>query len=129
MSSKQAALGISLTGTDPSAKMIGMCTNYALQMKAAEIANFNGVESPDLFIEFYPYRPTKSGAPAKVYNLAPVILLEDGKRAMKTARWGLLPHWANTDQEPIQPGNAQAESIATKPMFKESFRRRDCHRA
>ncbi|CAN5152957.1 hypothetical protein BH11PLA2_BH11PLA2_47050 [soil metagenome] len=74
-----------MTGTDPLAKMIGMYSNFTLQMKAAEIADLYFIESLDFFLELYPYRPTKSGAPAKAYNLAPVIHLDDGNRAMSTA--------------------------------------------
>jgi putative SOS response-associated peptidase YedK len=39
-------------------------------------------------------------------------------------RWGLVPHWAK-DTKAMQI-NARAESVATKPMFRDSLSRKRC---
>jgi putative SOS response-associated peptidase YedK len=49
----------------------------------------------------------------------------DGRRELAELRWGLIPHWMNE----AKPGgfiNARSETIATKPAFRDSFRRRRC---
>lgn len=104
-----------------------MCTNYALRMQQLDAEQEYGVhfEEP-LLRELFPYRPTKAGSPAKPYNLAPIITQIDDTRAAVIARWGLLPHWAKTDQEKIQPHNAAVEGIEDKPFFREPIRKRRC---
>ncbi|HNW35815.1 MAG TPA: SOS response-associated peptidase [Candidatus Ozemobacteraceae bacterium] len=67
------------------------------------------------------------------YNIAPsqpVLLLwrneDTGRREFTHALWGLVPSWSNEDR-PVNPLiNARAETAATKPAFRESFRRRRC---
>ena len=51
--------------------------------------------------------------------------MADGKRELAELRWGLIPGWA----ENPKPGgfvNARVETVAEKPAFRQSFRRRRC---
>jgi putative SOS response-associated peptidase YedK len=41
-------------------------------------------------------------------------------------RWGLLPAWTKETATAPAPANARAESLASRPMFREAFRRRRC---
>jgi putative SOS response-associated peptidase YedK len=41
-------------------------------------------------------------------------------------RWGLVPHWAKDKSIGNQLINARSESAASKPTFRDSFRRRRC---
>ncbi len=64
------------------------------------------------------------------YNIAPtqsvaiVRRKEDSGRELAQVRWGLIPFWAKTAGIGSQLINARAETVATKPAFREAFRRR-----
>jgi putative SOS response-associated peptidase YedK len=67
------------------------------------------------------------------YNIAPttnvdVVRLDtEGKRELISMRWGLVPFfWKKKLKELPATFNARAETVAEKPMFRESFRRRRC---
>jgi len=69
--------------------------------------------------------------PGGRYNIAPtdeavVVVERDERRALVGYRWGLIPHWAPDARIASRTFNARAESIATMPAFRESFRRRRC---
>jgi putative SOS response-associated peptidase YedK len=51
------------------------------------------------------------------------IRSEDGKRIPKMMRWGLLPHWARDEKLSYSTFNARAEEFATKPAFKDAWKR------
>lgn len=54
----------------------------------------------------------------------PVIQQErDGTRRIVLARWGLIPHWCKDPASMQRPVNAKAETAASKPMFRDAFRR------
>jgi putative SOS response-associated peptidase YedK len=67
------------------------------------------------------------------YNLAPSENVPAVRRApgadgleMVTLRWGLVPAWSR-EADPVRaPANARAEGLASRPMFREAFRRRRC---
>ena len=59
------------------------------------------------------------------YNAAPsqelpvVVEGEDGERALRAMRWGLVPRWQRPGQgKAIAPINARAETLLEKPMFR-----------
>jgi putative SOS response-associated peptidase YedK len=63
------------------------------------------------------------------YNIAPTqpvaVVFDDAPTTLSSARWGLLPAWQkDTSGPPLI--NARAETLRTKPSFRESFRRRRC---
>ena len=63
------------------------------------------------------------------YNIAPtqpvlVVRANNGRRAISSMRWGLIPSWAkNASAAQI---NARSETLLDKPAFRESFERRRC---
>ncbi len=66
------------------------------------------------------------------YNLAPSqkalairLDLPSGRRELWAPTWGLVPHWAR-ERGTIAPINARIETVGTRPMFREAFRRRRC---
>ncbi|MDO6482598.1 SOS response-associated peptidase [Shimia thalassica] len=65
------------------------------------------------------------------YNVCPTtrihtVLGGEGGRRLVSMRWGFLPHWYKaTDDGPLLI-NARAETIATKPAFREACRQRRC---
>jgi putative SOS response-associated peptidase YedK len=69
--------------------------------------------------------------PGGRYNIAPtdealVVVQRDERRGLTAYRWGLIPHWAPDARMASRTFNARAESIATMPAFRDSFRRKRC---
>jgi putative SOS response-associated peptidase YedK len=67
------------------------------------------------------------------YNAAPgqhlLIVLrgsQAGKRRLVTLRWGLIPFWAKDAKIGYSTINAMAETVATKPAFRDAFKSRRC---
>jgi len=66
------------------------------------------------------------------YNIAPtqdaaaVRLDRDGQREFVMLRWGLIPYWAKDIKIGFSSINAMAETLATKPAFREAFAQRRC---
>jgi putative SOS response-associated peptidase YedK len=45
-------------------------------------------------------------------------------------RWGLVPRWWSKPLKELRAAtfNARAETVETKPFFRDAFRRNTCHR-
>jgi len=65
------------------------------------------------------------------FNIAPtqpvpIVRLEDGARRFALVRWGLVPSWAKDPSDLPLLINARAETVLTKPSFRNAIRRRRC---
>jgi putative SOS response-associated peptidase YedK len=66
------------------------------------------------------------------YNVAPsqavatVRQRPEGGRELAMLQWGLVPYWSRDAKSGYKCINARAETIATAPAFRESFKRRRC---
>ena len=67
------------------------------------------------------------------YNHGPTdptttILLRDGKRVFERMRWGLIPQWWSKPLKELRLAtfNARAETVDTKPFFRDAFKRNRC---
>jgi len=66
------------------------------------------------------------------YNIAPsqdvLALVDDAAGGLRAERyrWGLVPFWAKDPAIGQRMINARAETIAEKPSYRQSFRRRRC---
>jgi putative SOS response-associated peptidase YedK len=67
------------------------------------------------------------------FNICPTTIVDvgifgDGKRSLVPMRWGLIPGWWKKPLKELRLAtfNARAETIAEKPMFRDSFQRRRC---
>jgi putative SOS response-associated peptidase YedK len=60
------------------------------------------------------------------FNIAPslpiAVIMVEGKRRLVSMKWGLIPHWADDPKIAHKLINARAESVASKPSFRGSFR-------
>src|SRR5882672_12787584 len=91
-------------------------------------------EFPEIKVKFRipPQYPTpNSYAPS--WNVAPTDNLpmvrhdpKAGSRTLDLMRWGLMPYWAKDTKVNFSTINAMAETIDTKPAFREAFTRRRC---
>jgi putative SOS response-associated peptidase YedK len=78
-----------------------------------------------------PDYPTPNFAPS--WNVAPTdnlpIVRYDpkvGHRTLDLMRWGLIPYWAKDIKIGFSTINAMAETVDTKPVFREAFKQRRC---
>jgi putative SOS response-associated peptidase YedK len=120
----------------PQPQEVNRALEQDIHDQAAEIAeeiaaHLAGIRSPaDLLAERFgllqppDLSPRFNIAPSQ---LVPVIGTKAGGHARGLAmfKWGFIPHWANDDKG-MKPVNARAETVATKPMFADSFRLRRC---
>ena len=53
---------------------------------------------------------------------------EEGKRELITMRWGLIPRWWSKTIKDAKMAtfNARAETVETKPFFRDPFKRTRC---
>ena len=78
-----------------------------------------------------PRRPPPNIGPS--WNVAPTDPLpiirfdaKAGERSLDIMRWGLVPFWAKDIKVAFSNINAMAETVDTKPAFREPFQRRRC---
>lgn len=69
--------------------------------------------------------------PTPRYNVAPgqsTVVIRRGEGGVQGVflRWGLIPSWSKDPKIAFQCVNARGESVATRPAFREAFRRRRC---
>ena len=65
------------------------------------------------------------------YNVAPTqqaSIVVQGREgpALRRARWGLIPWWAKDEKIGNSLINARGDTLASKPAFRDSFRKRRC---
>ena len=66
------------------------------------------------------------------YNIAPTQQIRairpnrDGKRELVHLRWGLVPHWSKGPDSRYSMINARAETVASKPAYRNAFKARRC---
>ena len=63
------------------------------------------------------------------YNIAPTQLsaiVRGTDRTVSSLQWGLVPFWAKDPKGGARMINARSESVATKPAFRNAFKRKRC---
>jgi putative SOS response-associated peptidase YedK len=64
------------------------------------------------------------------YNVAPTqnipVIFNKIPNVVSEARWGLIPHWAKDEKTGFNMINAMAETVDTKPAYKEPFKNKRC---
>jgi len=96
-----------------------MCTRFLLLEKHYHaLLQRLGVAQPSAFVSRYNIAPS-TGIPA--------VRVSEKDRLPEVAllRWGLVPAWAKSIAGPPLV-NARAESVASKPTFRDAFRSRRC---
>jgi len=99
-----------------------MCGRYSRRAAAEVLYSHFGL---DLDGEVSEIRISYNVAP-QTYQ--PVIHLDEktGDRRFGLKRWGLVPAWAKDAKMAYATINAKAETVATKPAFREALKRRRC---
>ena len=98
-----------------------MCGRYHNRADKQRIANAFRVGIPPTF----DIAPSYNVAP---HTFQPVIRLDSdtsGREIVKM-RWGLIPFFASDAKVAYSTVNARAETVASRPIFRESMKRRRC---
>lgn len=69
--------------------------------------------------------------PSPRYNICPtqpvaVVTSDQGRRRLRTMRWGFVPVWYKTLTDGPLIINARSDTVATRPAFREAIRARRC---
>src|SRR5215831_6384752 len=94
-----------------------MCGRFTMATNAAALEErFHARLATEIAV------PTYNAAPSQ----AQLTILNDNQQAMVRAVWGFVPEWADgrPDVKPLI--NARAETVATKPFFREAFKHKRC---
>jgi len=94
-----------------------MCGRFTQTAPADLLAEEFGLEAIDPA-----YRPSFNIAPT---HMIPVVTRASEPR-LELFRWGLIPSWSPAATGGAQLINARRESVATKPSFRDAFRKRRC---
>ncbi len=96
-----------------------MCGRFVRKATEEEVLGEFDVDPGDVSFELAPR-----------YNIAPgqqvAAVLFDGKRKVEGLQWGLIPFWAKDPKIGYKLINARAESLAEKPSFRTSLRKKRC---
>ena len=87
---------------------------------------FSSLRTLETYFQINPY----AGDVTANYNIAPTqevlaITHHNGRRLDKF-HWGLVPSWSKNASGAVRLINARAETVAQKPSFRASFKRRRC---
>jgi putative SOS response-associated peptidase YedK len=98
---------------------------------AAMCGRFVQASEPEVYAEWFSAHRTVAERMPPSYNVAPTdtvyaVAEHEGERLLGSFRWGLIPFWAKDRRIAARNINARAETVATKPAFRESLTRRRC---
>ena len=94
-----------------------MCGRYKLTVPFSEIVRLYGVTSVSNLQPHYNIAPTQDIA---------VVRRHEHSRQLAMLRWGLIPWWAKDAKLGLSTINAKAETVASKPAFRDAFKERRC---
>lgn len=95
-----------------------MCGRFTNTEKIEKLKAFY-----DAFSDIDEWRGSYNIAPTQ---RAPVLVETDKGREIRLMKWGLLPHWAKDAKVGASMINARSETVAEKPAFRDSFKKRRC---
>jgi putative SOS response-associated peptidase YedK len=92
---------------------------------------FVALSDPDGLVKFFVVDERRDDDLPPNYNVAPTdpiraVATHDDRRFLVTFRWGLVPSWADSPKVAATMINARAETVATKPAFRDALGRRRC---
>lgn len=82
------------------------------------------------FTDMFPWIHLPDELPPPRYNIAPTqpvaVVPNDGSNKLDFYHWGLIPYWAKDKSVGNRMINARAETLASKPAFRDALKRRRC---
>ena len=97
-----------------------MCGRYTISAPSDVVADLFELDPPPVeFSARFNVAPTQE---------APVVRMseQENRRTLKHLRWGLIPFWAKDRSLGDRMINARAETVAEKPAYRASFKRKRC---
>jgi putative SOS response-associated peptidase YedK len=95
-----------------------MCGRYELHTSPAALALALGLRYPPEIKARYNIAPTQQ---------VPIVrLTRDGERELSQVKWGLVPFWAKDPSIGNKMINARAETIVSKPGFRDAYKKTRC---
>jgi hypothetical protein len=94
-----------------------MCGRYELHTHPAALALALGLKFPPAITPGYDIAPTQQ---------VPIVRLREGERELSQVRWGLVPFWAKDMLIGNKMINARAETVSTKPGYRDAYRKMRC---
>ncbi len=95
-----------------------MCGRFTLRTPSGVLVEQFGLSEAPTFKPRFNVTPSQA--------VAAIRSPEGGRRELAWLRWGLVPPWAKESSIGNRLINARAETAASKPAFKNAFRRRRC---
>jgi len=95
-----------------------MCGRYAVTLPPDAMRSLFATEGP------LPNVPPRGNAAPT--QMLPAVRLGEGRRELVLLRWGLVPAWSKAMTGTAPLINARADGVATKPSFRDAFRKRRC---
>jgi len=99
-----------------------MCGRYVYTAEDDLQAHYDAVFDNDQARE-QAQHPNFNVAPSQ---LMPVVWHRESGRVIGLKRWGLIPFWAKDPKIGYKMINARAETVNSKPAFREAFKRHRC---
>ena len=96
-----------------------MCGRYTLTSSGEELALLFDISDLPMVLPRYNLAPTQEAAVVRVP--AP-----GGPRRLDLLKWGLIPYWAKEASIGNRMINARSESVAEKPAYRWSFKKKRC---
>jgi len=96
-----------------------MCGRYTLSSPTDLLADLLELDSVPELAPRYNIAPTQEAAVVRVTG-------ETGARSLDLLRWGLIPFWSKDPGIGNRMINARAETVAEKPSYRTSFKRKRC---
>lgn len=96
-----------------------MCGRFTLAAGPEYIAEYFQIDGP--IPEFQSCWNITPGGDIPVICQAP----DDG-RTCSLMHWGLIPHWAKTRNAKYKMINAKAETLSTRPAYRDAYKHRRC---
>ena len=98
-----------------------MCGRFTQQISWRELRDLYNLSAEP---EAWEIKTRYNGAPTQEFAVC--RLNSQGDRSVSLLRWGLVPFWANDRSIASRLINARAESVNSKPSFRNAFRSRRC---
>ncbi|MDQ0896322.1 SOS response-associated peptidase [Paenibacillus sp. V4I7] len=96
-----------------------MCGRYTITATLDELLERYGVHDTPI----QNYRANFNAAPTQ---MLPVVINDENNNFLELMKWGLIPSWAKDPKIAFKTINARAETVAEKPAFRTSIRRKRC---
>ena len=94
-----------------------MCGRFFIDLSPSDILERFNIPGQESFFQNYNITPSQHIA---------AIRAGDTGRELVRLKWGLLPSWSKADKSQYSMINARAETVHSKPAYRNAFRQRRC---